>query len=114
LLLPSAHYLVAPKKTAQLLSDVEPRTDERASIPEDAPEFGPRIAGLRKAYPYGIVSALISIPELREPLYKQGRALLKLVKSARPTARCQRGLIVSHGGTMVAMKKVLTSATFDD
>jgi broad specificity phosphatase PhoE len=36
------------RETAQLLSDVEPRTDERAGIPKGAQEFGRRIAELRR------------------------------------------------------------------
>jgi broad specificity phosphatase PhoE len=103
------------RETAQLLSDVEPRTDERASIPQGAPEFGPRIAELRKTHPHGVTGALIAIPELREPLYKQGQALLELVKDARAQLlEDQRALIVSHDGTMVAMEIVLTGATFDE
>jgi hypothetical protein len=96
-------------RTAQLLSDVEPRTDERASIPKGAQEFGRRIAELRKTHPHGVAGALASIPELREPLYKQGEALLELVKDVlAELSEGQRGLIVSHDGTMVAMEKVLT------
>jgi hypothetical protein len=88
---------VRTRETAQLLSDVEPRTDERASIPHGPPEFGPRIMELRKTHPYGVAGALISIPELREPLYKQGEALLELVKEAlAQLLDGQRGLIVSH------------------
>jgi broad specificity phosphatase PhoE len=103
------------RQTAQLLSDIEPRTDERASIPQGAPEFGQRIMELRKTHPYGVAGALISIPELREPLFKQGQALLELVKEAlAQLLEGQRGLIVSHDGTMVAMEKVLMSATFDE
>jgi broad specificity phosphatase PhoE len=102
-------------ETAQLLSDVEPRTDERASIPQGPPEYGPRIMELRKTHPYGVAGALISIPELREPLYKQGQALLELVKEVlAQLLDDQRGLIVSHDGTMVAMERVLMRATFDE
>jgi broad specificity phosphatase PhoE len=103
------------RETAQLLSDVEPRADERAGIPKRAQEFGRRIAELRKTHPHGVPGALISIPELREPLCKQGVALLELVKDVlAELSEGQRGLIVSHDGTMVAMEKVLTNATFDE
>ena len=62
-----------------------------------------------------MTGALISIPELREPLYKQGQALLGLVKDAlAQLLEGQRALIVSHDGTMVAMEKVLTGDTFDE
>jgi broad specificity phosphatase PhoE len=102
------------RETARLLSNVEPKTDERASVPQGPPEFGPRIMELRKTHPYGVAGALISIPELREPLYQQGQALLELVKETMARlSEDQRALIVSHDGTMVAMEKVLTGATFD-
>jgi hypothetical protein len=61
-----------------------------------------------------VAGALASIPELREPLYKQGEALAELVKDVlAELPEGQRALIVSHDGTMIAMEKVLTNATFD-
>jgi broad specificity phosphatase PhoE len=104
------------QETAELLSDVEPKTDERASVPQIPQEFRPRAAELRKTHPEGVAGgALFSIPELREPLHKQGQALLELVKETlAQLPEGQRALIVSHDGTMVGMEKVLTGATFDE
>ena len=102
------------QETAALLSGQEATVDDRASIPKTPPEFGPQIAELRKTHPFGVAGAIISIPELREPLRQQGQALKALVaETLDKLADGQRALIVSHDGTMVGLEKVLTGAPFD-
>lgn len=61
------------QETAKLLSDMEPSVDERASIAKSTPELGKLVTERRKTHPFGVAGAIIiSIPELREPLRKQG------------------------------------------
>ena len=102
------------RETAYLLSGIEPSVDERASILKSPPEFSQRVAELRKTHPFGVAGAIISIPELREPLRKQGERLLDLAKETlEQLADSESALIVSHDGTMVAAEKVLTETSFD-
>lgn len=102
------------QETAELLSGSKPTVDERAGILKSPPEFSARVAVLRKTHPLGVAGAIISVPELREPLRSQGEALNELVaETMAELADGQRALIVSHDGTMVALEKVLTGASFD-
>ena len=73
-----------------------------------------KVQELRKTHPFGVAGAIISIPELREPLRKQGEALKDLLVETFDLLEIdQRALIVSHDGTMVALEKILTSSPFD-
>jgi hypothetical protein len=97
------------------LSGKTPIVDERAGILKSPSEFGPRIAELRKTHPFGVAGAIISIPELREPLQQQGQSLRELVKECLGKLKDgERALIVSHDGSMVAFEKVLTNASFEE
>lgn len=103
------------QETAALLSGKMPVADERAGTLKALPEFGPQIAELRKTHPFGVAGAIISIPDLREPLKQQGLALKELVEeSLKKLKDGERALIVSHDGTMIALEKVLTNAPFDE
>ena len=102
------------QETAELLSGQKPITDERASILQAPPELGAKVLELRKTHPFGVAGAIISIPELREPLQRQGEALKNLlVTTLNSLQDNQRALVVSHDGTMVALEKVLTGSPFD-
>lgn len=102
------------QETAELLSGQKPTTDERASILQAPPELSAKVLELRKTHPFGVAGAIISIPELREPLQKQGEALKDLLAETLKTLQDdQRALIVSHDGAMVALEKVLTGLPFD-
>jgi len=110
LLLPLAHHLVALSKLPSYLAMLSQELMSEQAFPTACENLAPRTMELRKTHPYGVAGALISIPELREPLYKQGQALLELVKEAlaqlSDDQRPRRGrLIVSHSGAMVAMEK---------
>lgn len=102
------------QETAELLSGQKPTVDERAAVLQSPPELGAKVLELRKTHPFGIAGAIISIPELREPLRRQGEALKDLlVKTLSSLENDERALVVSHDGTMVALEKVLTGAPFD-
>ncbi|HYG84436.1 MAG TPA: phosphoglycerate mutase family protein [Verrucomicrobiae bacterium] len=103
------------QETARLLSGLEPSVDERAGILKSPPEFSQRVAKLRKTDPFGVAGAIISIPELREPLRGQGQHLVDLTRETlSQLSDDQRALIVSHDGTIAAAEKVLTEASFDE
>ena len=105
---------VRTQQTAELLSGTKPVVDNRAGVLQAPPEFGPQIAERRKTDPFGVAGAIISIPELREPLRAQGQALKKLVQETiDKLGDGQRALIVSHDGTMVALEKILMNESFD-
>lgn len=102
------------QETAELLSGQKPKIDERAAILKSPPELSAKVQELRKTHPFGVAGAIISIPELREPLRRQGEALKSLlVETLNSMEDNERALIVSHDGTMVALEKVLTSTPFD-
>lgn len=103
------------QETAELLSDQKPTVDERASILQSPPELSAKVLELRKTHPFGVAGVIISIPELREPLQRQGEALKDLlVETLDALEDDQRALIVSHDGTMIALEKVLTGSPFDE
>lgn len=102
------------QETAELLSSQKPKVDERAAILKSSPELSTKVQELRKTHRFGVAGAIISIPELREPLRRQGEALKDLLAETLDLlADGQRALIVSHDGTMVALEKVLTDTPFD-
>lgn len=103
------------QETAQLLSELKPLVDDRASILQSPPEFKQRIATLRNIHPLGVAGAIISIPELHDALRQQGQRLLDLViATLNNLVDGQRALIVSHDGTMVASEKILKNEEFDE
>jgi broad specificity phosphatase PhoE len=102
------------QETAELLSGQKPKVDDRAAILKSPPELSAKVQELRKTHPFGVAGAIISIPELREPLQKQGEALKGLlVETLNSLEDDQRALVVSHDGTMVALEKVQTDSLFD-
>lgn len=106
---------IRAQETAELVSGAKPVVDERAGILASPPEYGARIGELRKTHPLGVAGALISIPELHEPLRQQGAALKELVQEALEGLEDgQQALVVSHDGTMVALEKILKDESFDD
>lgn len=103
------------QETAKLLSDLEPVVDERAGIAKSTPELRKQVAERRKTHPLGVVGAIISISELREPLRKQGEALKELIEEALSKLTDEQGaLIVSHDGPIVAAEKVIKGEPFED
>lgn len=101
------------QETAELLCGRKPLTDERAGILKTSSELSAKVAELRKTHPLGVAGAIISIPELHKPLQRQGEALNSLVaETMEKLADGQQALIVSHDGTIVALEKILTGASF--
>jgi broad specificity phosphatase PhoE len=102
------------QETANLLSGQKPKIDKQASVLRSPPELSAKVLELRKTHPFGVAGAIISIPELREPLRDQGEALKELLNETLEALEDgQRALLVSHDGTMVALEKVLTGSSFD-
>lgn len=101
------------KQTANLLTDKEPKVDERAGILEISDEQKKKITDLRKSHPFGVAGAILSLEELHESARKAGQKLLDLVKEVlSKLPEDGKGLIISHDGTMVTMEKILKEETF--
>lgn len=103
------------QETASILSDMQPKVDERASTPKAPSELGPQIMERRKTNRLGVAGALFEIPEARAALQGAGGALSKLIQQALgELSNDEAALIVSHDGTMVAAEKVLKRESFDE
>lgn len=101
------------KETAKLLTGVEPKVDERAGILKLTEEQNNKITELRQKHPFGVAGAILSIPELIEPVKKAGKNLIELIKEAvSKLPENGRALIISHDGTMVSAEKILKKDTF--
>lgn len=100
-------------ETAKLLTDKNPATDERASVVKSTPEQLEKILRDRKNNPAGTFGAIMSIPELVEPLKTRSRELTELIKEVLSGLKNdQKALIVSHDAIILGAKKILNGSPF--
>jgi len=100
-------------ETARLLTDQNPTIDKRASIIKCSKDQQREILSRRKNNPAGTFGAIMSIPELIEPLKNRSKELVLLIKETLAKLNeNENALIISHDAIILGAKKILTNLPF--
>jgi broad specificity phosphatase PhoE len=104
-----ASPFIRTQQTAELLSHLKPKIIAQASIPEAPSEIRSQILERRATHPFGIAGALFETPQAWPALQTAGNALATLIKDTLAELDDEeKALIVSHDGTMVAARRILS------
>jgi len=104
---------IRAQQTAEKISELKPRVEAAASVPQSPAEVKDQILARRSTHPLGIAGALFETTEAHPALRTAGEALSQLIRQVlNELQNGQEALIVSHDGTMIAAERVLTNVDF--